>query len=181
MTSSQIGGLPQDLPLPPDDPGRGLTHVQADAPGLERVHLAGGTYTFLVTGRESNGQFCLIDMHVPPGGGPKPHRHQFEELFHLLEGELELTFRGEMRVVRAGEVVNIPANAPHGFVNRADRPARMLCLCAPAGQEEFFRAMGTPASARTEPAPPPDPGALAEMAAKAAALAPLYRTEMTGD
>lgn len=44
----------------------------------------------------------LIDMHVPPGGGPPPYRHDFEESFTLLEGELEVTFRGSRRVVRAG-------------------------------------------------------------------------------
>jgi quercetin dioxygenase-like cupin family protein len=27
----------------------------------------------------------VIDMHVPPGGGPPPHRHDFEEMFTVLE------------------------------------------------------------------------------------------------
>jgi hypothetical protein len=34
-------------------------------------------------------------MLVPPGGGPPPHRHDFEEMFTILDGEIELTFRGE--------------------------------------------------------------------------------------
>ncbi len=25
---------------------------------------------------DTNGRFCLIDMYVPPGGGPPPHRHR---------------------------------------------------------------------------------------------------------
>jgi uncharacterized cupin superfamily protein len=54
---------------------------------------------------------CLIDMSVPPGGGPPPHRHNFQESFTLLEGEIEATFRGEKSVVRAGETLSIPANA----------------------------------------------------------------------
>jgi len=29
-----------------------------------------------------------VTLHVPPGGGPPPHRHDFEETFVLL-GELE--------------------------------------------------------------------------------------------
>lgn len=177
MTSSKIGGFPAELPLPPDDPARALVHVHADDDGLERVHLAGDTYTYLVTGGDSYGQFCLIDMHVPPSGGPKPHRHQFDELFYMLEGELELTFRGETRIVKAGETVNVPGNAPHAFVNASDQPARMLCLCAPAGQEEFFREMGTPAATRTEPAPKVDPEAMKAFAEKAKRLGPLYRTE----
>ncbi len=47
-----------------------------------------------VTGKDTAGRFCLVDMFVPPGGGPPPHRHDFEETFSLIEGELELTFRG---------------------------------------------------------------------------------------
>jgi Cupin domain len=30
-------------------------------------------------------------MHIPPGGGPPPHRHDFEEMFSVLEGEIETT------------------------------------------------------------------------------------------
>jgi hypothetical protein len=66
---------------------------------------------------DTAGQFTLIDMHVPPGGGPPPHRHDFMETFFLLDGELQATFRGEKRIVRAGETVHIPANAPHQFYN----------------------------------------------------------------
>lgn len=45
----------------------------------------------------------------PPRGGPPSHRHDFEESFTILEGEIEATFRGKRSVVRAGETVNIPA------------------------------------------------------------------------
>jgi quercetin dioxygenase-like cupin family protein len=92
-------------------------------------------------------------MYVPPGGGPPPHRHDFEETFRVLEGEIEFTFRGETAVARAGETLNIPANAPHRFRNASERPARMLCICAPAGQEEFFLAVGDRVASRTA-APP---------------------------
>jgi uncharacterized cupin superfamily protein len=61
--------------------------------------------------------------------------------------------RAATSVVRAGETINIPANAPHQLHNRSAQPARLLCICAPSGQEEFFLA-------RIE------------------ALAPLYRREL---
>jgi mannose-6-phosphate isomerase-like protein (cupin superfamily) len=44
---------------------------------------------------DTAGRFCLIDMHIPLGGGPLPHRHDFEETFTILEGELDATFRGK--------------------------------------------------------------------------------------
>jgi uncharacterized cupin superfamily protein len=115
-------------------------------------------------------------MHVPPGGGPP--RHDFEENFAVLEGEIEVTFRGEKSIARAGESVNVPANAPHSFTNASDRPARLLCLCSPPGQEEFFMSIGVPVATRTTPPPKLDAAAQAAFKAKAEALAPKYQTEL---
>jgi quercetin dioxygenase-like cupin family protein len=120
----------------------------------------------------------LIDMHIPLGGGPPPHRHDFEEMFSVLEGEIEATFRGKKIIIRAGETINIPANAPHQFQNKSGQPARLLCLCSPAGQEEFFKEVGVPVAARTTPPPPLDEEAEAAFIAKVKALAPKYRTEL---
>ena len=130
--------------IPPDDPSRRLTIADPNDAGLRHVSVAGGTYTILLSGAETAGRYCLIDMLVPDGGGPPPHRHDFEEMFTLLDGELEFAFRGETQTVRAGSTVNIPANAPHAFKNRSGKTARMLCLRAPAGQEELFLAIGLP-------------------------------------
>jgi quercetin dioxygenase-like cupin family protein len=164
--------------LPKDDPARNFTHARSDNPNLPHVGLVGDTYTILVAGKDTAGRYCLIDMHIPPGGGPPPHRHDFEEMFSVLEGEIEATFRGEKTIVRAGETINIPANAPHRFQNKSGQPARLLCLCSPAGQEEFFKEVGVPVATRTTSPPPLDAVAEAAFVAKVKALAPRYRTEL---
>jgi quercetin dioxygenase-like cupin family protein len=147
---------------------------------LPHIGLVGDTYTILLKGEDTAGRYTLIDMHVPPGGGPPPHRHDFEEMFAILEGEIEATFRGEKSVVRAGETLNIPANAPHSFTNASDRPARLLCMCSPSGQEEFFMAVGVPVDSRTAAPPELDEAAQAAFVAKAQELALQYRTELLG-
>jgi quercetin dioxygenase-like cupin family protein len=164
--------------IPADDLQRKLAVARADK-GAESPHigLAGDTYTILLTGKDTAGRFCLIDMHVPPGGGPPPHRHDFEETFSLLEGELDVTFRGTKQVVRAGDTINVPANAPHQFHNSSSEPVRMLCICSPAGQEEFFAEVGIPVATRTTPPPKLDEAGQAKFRAKAASLASKYRTE----
>jgi quercetin dioxygenase-like cupin family protein len=161
--------------IPPDDPLRELA-----IPDEQSLHIGvvGDTYTILLTGKDTAGRFCLIDMHVPPDGGPPPHRHDFEETFSILEGELEVTFRGSKRVVQAGTTINIPANAPHQFHNSSSDPARMLCICSPAGQEEFFLEVGTPVATRTMPPPILDEAAQAEFRTKVGAIASKYRTEL---
>jgi quercetin dioxygenase-like cupin family protein len=127
-------------PIPPDDLSRRLTIAQPDEDeSLPHIGLVGDTYTILVAGRDTAGKYTLIDMHVPPGGGPPPHRHDFEEMFTVLDGEVLVTFRGQTVTARAGETINVPANAPHSFTNATDTPSRLLCMCAPAGQEKFLR------------------------------------------
>ena len=133
---------------PADDPARKLTVADPDSPAVRHVAVVGDTYSILVSGAQTAGRYCLIDMIVPDGGGPPPHRHDFEEMFTLLEGELEITFRGETKTVRAGSTVNIPANAPHAFRNASGGPAHLLCLAAPAGLDEFFLAVGDPLASR---------------------------------
>jgi len=165
-------------PIPPDDPNRRLTVADPDGAGLRHVSVAGGTYTILVPGAETAGRYCLIDMLAPDGGGPPAHRHDFEEMFTLLEGELEFTFRRRTQTVRAGSTVNIPANAPHMFRNKSGKTARMLCLCAPAGQEDLFMAVGFPVMSRTSPPPKASDAEIAEKRKLLAALLPKYRTEM---
>ena len=114
-----------DTAIPADDPARKLTLAQPDDPNLSHIGLAGDTYTILVAGKDTQGRYCLIDMHIPPGGGPPPHRHDFEEMFSVLEGEIEASFRGIKTIIRSGETINIPANAPHQFPNKSGKPARL--------------------------------------------------------
>ena len=180
MTDSS-GASERPTPIPPDDPWRSLVLARPDEDrDLPHVGLVGDTYTILLKGEDTAGLYCLIDMHVPPGGGPPPHRHDFEEMFAVLEGEIEITFQGEKSTARAGETVNIPANAPHSFTNASERPARLLCMCSPAGQERFFLDVGVRVGSRTEAPPELDEAAQAEFVARVQELAPWYRSELLG-
>jgi len=178
MSNDSHSAIASNMPVPPDDLTRTLTLVSADSGDLPHIGLVGDTYTVLLSGEDTAGRFCLIDMHVPPGGGPPPHRHDFEESFILLEGEIEATFRGVKSVVKAGETVNIPANAPHQFQNKSGTAVRLLCLCSPAGQEEFFAEVGVRVATRTTAPPKLDEAAQVEFIKKVQALAPKYRTEL---
>jgi quercetin dioxygenase-like cupin family protein len=170
---------PPQPAIPPDDPHRHLTVARPDDDEtLTHLGLVGDTYTILVTGDDTAGKYTLIDMHVPPGGGPPPHRHDFEEMFTVLEGEVELSFRDEHLVAKAGETVNVPANAPHAFRNASGQAARLLCMCTPPGQEAFFTEVGAPVESRTEAPPVVGEDAQAAFIARSKALAPQYRTEL---
>jgi quercetin dioxygenase-like cupin family protein len=180
MTDTANATSPPSSTIPADDPDRKLTVADPDGAGVRHVFVAGGTYTVLVSGAETAGRYCLLDMLVPNGGGPPAHRHDFEEMFTLLDGELEFTFRGQTQTVRAGTTVNIPANAPHQFQNKSGKTARMLCICTPAGLDEFFLAVGFPLDSRTSPPPRPSTEQEAAQRKLLGTLQSKYRIEMVG-
>ncbi len=163
--------------IPPDDLNRTLALSRLNDPAVPVIAQAGGTYTILLTGAQTGGRYCLFDMLVPPGGGPPPHRHDFEEMFTLLEGELHFTFRGETLKAGAGSTINIPSNAPHSFRNNSDKTVHMLCMCTPPGQEDYFLAVGDPLASRSTPPPRLTEAEIAERRQRALALASKFRTE----
>jgi quercetin dioxygenase-like cupin family protein len=164
--------IPQYPPLPPDDLQRSLTIAQPDGnEALPHIGIVGDTYTITVSGDQTNGRFCVIDMHIPPGGGPPPHRHDFEETFILLQGEMEVTFRGKKSIARSGDTINVPSNAPHQFHNSSSKNVRLLCICSPAGLDSFFQQLGVPVATRTTTPPELDKEQQREFIEKAKALA----------
>jgi len=174
-----IAGLGAEAVLPEDDPGRELAVARPEDPGLVHLAVVGDTYTVLLSGEQTAGRFAMLDMLIPPGGGPPPHRHDFEECFRVLEGSLEVQVR-DLPAVRleAGDSANIPANAPHAFRNPADVPARLLCTAAPSGLERYFAEFGDPVPTRTSPAPSLSDAEREERVRKAIAKAPEYGMEI---
>lgn len=164
---------------PDDDLTRDATFARPDDPALAHLAVVGDTYTVLFSGEQTAGRFAMIDMLIPPDGGPPPHRHDFEECFRVLEGAVEVRVRDLPPVRLApGESVNVPANAPHAFRNVADGPSRLLCTVAPAGLERFFGEFGDPVPTRTSPPPPLTDEEKQERLRRGAAAAPAYRTEV---
>jgi quercetin dioxygenase-like cupin family protein len=140
--------------LTTEDPARELTIARPDDPGLLHLAVVGDTYTVLISGEQTAGRYAMLDMLIPPGGGPPPHRHGFDESFRVLEGSIEVSLVGETPI-RLGEddTVNIPGGAAHSFRNASDAPARLLCTVVPSGLERFFAEFADVVPTRTSPAP----------------------------
>ena len=96
----------------------------------------------LLRSEESDGVLSIIDNTVPANWpGPFLHKHDFDEAFYVLEGEL--TFQVEDAVVtkRAGELAFAPRGVAHTLANHSDAPARYVLVCTPAGFERYFARM----------------------------------------
>jgi mannose-6-phosphate isomerase-like protein (cupin superfamily) len=105
----------------------------------------GNLTTNLAEKKDTNGAFLLVEALLAPGTEPPPHVHSREdELFYVLEGEFDVYVGDDAFKVKAGECVFLPKFKPHAFVIRSPR-LRVLALFTPAGLEELFRGMSTPA------------------------------------
>ena len=110
------------------------------------LSIAANNYRLLITGKETDNAFAVIDMLISPGGGPMPHAHAaFQESFYVMEGEIVVRTEAQTYVAKAGSFVSIPkGGAIHSFKNETASNAHILCMVVAAGLEEFFKEIGQP-------------------------------------
>src|SRR4051794_3305959 len=118
-----LAAVERTSPVPADDPTRELAIARSDDEALVHLAVVGDIYTVLLSGEQTAGRFAMLDMLIPPGGGPPPHRHDFEECFRVLAGSIEVHLRDRPPVrLEAGGSADIPADRPQPFRHPADAP-----------------------------------------------------------
>ncbi|MGY1742407.1 MULTISPECIES: cupin domain-containing protein [unclassified Blastococcus] len=109
--------------------------------------------TVLLRSEDSGGAVAVAENVVPAlSAGPPLHRHDFDEAFYLLRGELVFRVGDELLTRTAGQLAFAPRGVPHALANRRDEPARYLLVCTPAG---FERSLARAAARATGTEPPP--------------------------
>ena len=109
------------------------------------VELGLGPPTIKV-GPPLSAQIGLLESELPPGGGFRvPHWHEdLDEVFYVLDGEIEYLLEGEWRRAPAGTTVFIPAGTIHAFRNDSGHPARQLAIGPPSAVELITELAGQP-------------------------------------
>ena len=112
--------------------------------------------SILLSGEDTGGAYCLLDLRVAPGKGVPRHTHTREdEALFVLSGELEATVGDAIFTLRPGETLIAPRNIPHQLRNSGNVANHYLIMFSPSGFEGFLRATSVPAPddavAPTEP------------------------------
>jgi len=99
-----------------------------------------------VTYIETIGDYSLLEVSVTPNvPGPPPHYHNdAPELFHLINGQLDVWKDGKWHTMEAGESLIIPKNDIHTFRNNTPEESRFITTWSPRGFEGFFIEFGIP-------------------------------------
>jgi quercetin dioxygenase-like cupin family protein len=69
-----------------------------------------------------------FDEVLEPGHRIPDHRHPFDEVRMVAQGELLLEILGTRMLLREGDKIIIPANTRHGKQASGEKPC--LCICA---------------------------------------------------
>jgi len=123
-----------------------LTLRRLDAEEGRKLLLLGDVRTIKAGGADTGGELTVLEQVVAPGAASALHRHAYQEVFYLLEGELEFTgLENGERVtfaVSAGGTVHAASGIAHGYRNAGDAPARFLAIIQPSGADGFFEEVG---------------------------------------
>ncbi len=95
-----------------------------------------------VSSADTGGEFEVIELGTPPGGGGSPPHihHEHDECFYITDGTYTFLIGNQEVQAPAGSVIFVPRGMRHGF--KATDGSRALGFIIPAGIEGFFRELG---------------------------------------
>lgn len=117
--------------------------------------FAGTRVRLLMSGAQTGGAFCMMEMFSPPGKDTPTHmHHREEETITVLEGVLDVTIEDKPVRVQAGQTIFVPHHVPHRLGNTGDVLARYLVVCTPAGFDGFVDSCAEAQPGPVVPTPP---------------------------
>lgn len=94
--------------------------------------------TAVFAGAEHGARVSVALLELAPGAGQEAHAHPTEEVLVAVAGEATVFLgRHQARIVRDGDVVRVPAGAPHRIESRGVAPFRCV-LAYGSGEVEIL-------------------------------------------
>ena len=94
---------------------------------IERAALPRDGHTYEFEGsRFGDTEVSFIWVDMPPTIGVRLHEHPYQEIFIIQEGAATYTVGSSTLQAHAGQVIVVPANTPHKFVNTGEGRLRQV-------------------------------------------------------
>jgi quercetin dioxygenase-like cupin family protein len=115
----------------------------------------GESLTLISTAEETGGEYTLFLATQPPGTGPNPHIHSFEdEWFYFVEGNFEFNINGQIIPAKPGDLFFSDRGELHSNKSVGPDIGKVYLLFDPAGEghiEDLFMATSLEALAGLSP------------------------------
>jgi quercetin dioxygenase-like cupin family protein len=105
---------------------------------LDKEHLArvpeAERYVEKLLSAANGAANCTVSYIRTEAGGGSPeglHTHEVDQIFYVMQGEMNIEVEGEQAVAEAGSLVIFPAGVPHRNWNSSPRPSVHLAISAP--------------------------------------------------
>jgi len=103
------------------------------------INVIGDLQTIKLRGEDTDGRFTLIEEENVPGTGIPLHVHENEdEVFRVIEGEMELTVGDTTTILKAGDLGFGPRGVPHTWKIVGNQKAKVILSVFPSGIETMF-------------------------------------------
>jgi quercetin dioxygenase-like cupin family protein len=129
-------------------------------------YLGANLFSFLAESKDTGGAYAMVDASLPASAGAPPHTHTREdEIFIILEGEVEFTSGGIVTLAKAGDHVFQPRGVTHSF-KVLNNGARAITIWTPGGLEAAYKQIAVRAKSLELPSnvPQPTPAELGQIA-----------------
>jgi len=114
-----------------------------------------------LSGKDTDGQFTLIEQYNDPGMEIPMHVHDNEdEIFHVISGKLQVSVGDETKILKAGDMVFCPRGIPHSWKVVGNEKGKVILSIFPSGLEVMFHELSE------LPAGPPDFEKVAKICSK---------------
>jgi quercetin dioxygenase-like cupin family protein len=94
----------------------------------------GSHFTQLASPSRGSVQTSVWQVEILPGTPPAPHQVTAEEIFVVLDGEVNVTLADVVTTASAGDAIVVPANTDFALDIRGAAPLRLLCVLPVGGQ-----------------------------------------------
>ena len=88
--------------------------------------LVGMSYQFVGKDQGQTGISFFLVNTSEPGRRVRLHKHDYDEVVHVIEGQSTWTIGDHQVIARAGDTVVVHAGEPHGFVNTGQGQLRQI-------------------------------------------------------
>ena len=105
---------------------KNMEEVESDSVEMEGVK---NTYIQWLYSKEDGApNFSMRRFRIGPGGKIPLHDHPWEHEIFILEGTGRVFTDVNEVVVKAGDVLFVPGEEPHGYTNEGDSDLIFLCM-----------------------------------------------------
>jgi len=141
------------------------------------ISVLGEIMQLKVTGDDTGGSLCVVELTSFPHNGPPPHiHHREDESFYVIEGRFSFLLDNRTIEASSGSFCRVPKGTLHTYQNIGTKPGRALVILTPAGFEKFWVEIADLVVNPAGPSGPPSP----ESVARLMRLAPKYGLEVKG-